>query len=196
MNHNQNTGELPGDQNELLKRWQEAVDEARETGMAKMPAGTMVVNSSLIHPVHNAGEVEERMQTAIGEAFAGNDVLSAHHIAAKACAQICHDHNAALRARIEQLEDAIRTEQSGLAKGLEQCVNIANSYRWVSEGRGPYSFDDEAYKAETLRLCNDIARTASNALHKAGKDATAILHAALNNTTSSPAPDGLKKDGE
>jgi len=91
-----------------------------------------------------------------------------------------HPSQSELQEENEKLREGIVREQSGLAAALCECVKTAQGYEWIGEGRGPYSFDDEAYKTETMRLCKEIARIAQEALRKAGKDATELLHNALN----------------
>lgn len=98
--------------------------------------------------------------------------------------------NGEREARIKQLEDAIRTEQTGLAQALSDILQTVDGYSWVTEGRGPYAYNDDEYKAEMGRMLEAVKNIAKPALNKAGLDATNVLNNRLRELPSNGEREG------
>lgn len=223
MNHNQNAGDLPEEVKKAIEAELKVSAFSDHYGPCNhrywMMRGARI-HAAHSQPVHNAGEMEERMREAIDNHVDGEfdqhqrDALIMTGIdeAAQACTAICHDHNAALRARIEQLEgeqmgwQPIETAPKdgtlvdvwlGNAEFPRRVTDV--SFReptegeyWVNGSSDPDTsqgqFDEKAGWFEnsigTYKLQGDEEPTHWQPLPVAPSQA------------SSPAPDGLKKDGE
>lgn len=73
---------------------------------------------------------------------------------------------------IERLKDVLHIDQTGLAAGLAEVNKIVEGYRWVTEGRGPYAWDDDKYKEEMGNMLDNISEAATKTLNSSG----AIAH--------------------
>lgn len=59
---------------------------------------------------------------------------------------------ATAKIEVARLQALLDRDQTGLAAALARIVAHAKSYRWISEGRGAYVWDDEQYKIEIAAL--------------------------------------------
>lgn len=73
-----------------------------------------------------------------------------------------------LRQEVERLKDVLHLDRSGLAAALEDVWRAAGGYAWAAEGRGPYEYDDEEYRAEMGRMVREICALARRALEASG----------------------------
>jgi hypothetical protein len=69
---------------------------------------------------------------------------------------------------VERLKDVLHTDRSGLAAALEEVWRTAGGYAWAAEGRGPYEYDDEEYRAEIGRMVREICALAQRGLEESG----------------------------
>jgi len=83
---------------------------------------------------------------------------------------------AAERAETVRLKGLLDRDQTGLAAALAEIHRIAVSYSWVTEGRGPYAWDDDEYRAEMGRLIAQIRTITMNELRESGRRAHAAFH--------------------
>jgi hypothetical protein len=104
----------------------------------------------------------------------------------------------ALRQHNEVLKQAINQDKTGLAKGLADVRQLLKGYTWLTEGRGPYAYDDERYKGEVLNMINEIDEVALRALRESGTLATSAFHnlQAARSTHSSSETPKPKQEGE
>ena len=56
------------------------------------------------------------------------------------------------QALIAHLKDVLHRDQTGLANALVQVWRTVGGWAWVAEGRGPYAWDDERYRAEMAAM--------------------------------------------
>lgn len=73
-----------------------------------------------------------------------------------------------LRQEVERLKDVLHRDRSGLAAALAEVWRTAGGYAWVAEGRGPYAWDDEEYRAEMGRMVREIVTLCSKAIGASG----------------------------
>lgn len=71
-------------------------------------------------------------------------------------------------AEVERLKDVLHRDQTGMAHALAEVVEVVKGFRWVTEGRGPYTWDDDEYRKEMGRMLDKIGGLASDALQKSG----------------------------
>jgi hypothetical protein len=72
---------------------------------------------------------------------------------------------------LDEVLDALHRDQTGLAAALASIVEICRGYSWLTEGRGPYPFDDDRYRDEIGRCLDEIRRRAATALRDSGASA-------------------------
>lgn len=172
MNHNQNAGELPEEVKKsvdvykeaksaisLIKVWPANLDHIAKTGVINGSLQLDLIDlfkkayqlgqaAAHSHPVHNDGEVEERMRDAIWQGVKARlfDLYSESakeraNEMAKACAQICHDHNAALRAEVEKWEKLAKVgpPEKWLEVYAHYCelLTISDAQSWSAEQGQP-----------------------------------------------------------
>ena len=66
--------------------------------------------------------------------------------------------------RMAQLHDMLHTDQTGLAAGLENVLRTVAGFRWVTEGRGCYEWDDERYRDEMRSMLDQVQAAARAAV--------------------------------
>jgi hypothetical protein len=100
------------------------------------------------------------------------EATAEREIRARAAAEQTRDtvraENAKLWSDISQLEDALHRDKTGLAAALGQIRATVNGRAWVAEGRGPYEWDDDRYKAEAGDALRTVAEIAESALRSSG----------------------------
>lgn len=79
-----------------------------------------------------------------------------------------------LRKQNELLKAAINQDKTGLAKGLADIVKLMEGYEWIKEGRGPYAWDDDRYKAEVFNIISETLEIANKALRESGTVANQV----------------------
>jgi hypothetical protein len=89
--------------------------------------------------------------------------------------QALRDENTALKSEVQRLRDSLNIDKTGLASALNECRRAANGRRWICQGRGPYTYDDDRYREETGHLIDEVNAIAEKALNESGKLATAVL---------------------
>jgi nitrogen regulatory protein PII-like uncharacterized protein len=77
--------------------------------------------------------------------------------------------------RVTLYRNALNRDQTGLGQALDLITKIAGGYMWVTEGRGPYEWDDVRYREETGTALSTIIATAREALRRSGNLATSVL---------------------
>lgn len=90
--------------------------------------------------------------------------------------QSCEDAVAALceivvreRKRCDVLRELVRADRTGTAKALGEIKKYIHGSMWITEGRGPYEWDDERYKAEAGSALRAVLVLADDALLKSGR---------------------------
>jgi hypothetical protein len=69
---------------------------------------------------------------------------------------------------IDHLLDVLHRDRSGLATALAAVVREAEGYEWVTQGRGPYAWDDDEYRKEMGRMLDGVLGIARQALTDSG----------------------------
>ena len=69
---------------------------------------------------------------------------------------------------IEVLE-ALHVDQTGLANSLVKIKELVEGYSWITEGRGPYPYDDDRYREEIGHCLDEISKEVNAALTKTSK---------------------------
>lgn len=77
--------------------------------------------------------------------------------------------------RIKKLEGALDRDKTGLAGALAAIREEIKGRRWICDGRGSYTYDDERYRKETGFALDAIEKIAAEALMASGK----LAHEAL-----------------
>ena len=77
--------------------------------------------------------------------------------------------------RIKKLEAALDRDKTGLGSALAAICQEVKGRRWISEGRGPYPYDDDRYRKETRFAFDAIEKLAVDALSASGKLAHEVL---------------------
>ena len=62
------------------------------------------------------------------------------------------------------LREWLHKDQTGLVESLNQIVKTVEGYSWVTEGRGPYAWNDDRYKAEMLTMIQSIKELCTKGL--------------------------------
>lgn len=57
---------------------------------------------------------------------------------------------------VKRLRAVIERDRSKVAGALGRIRKVLNSYSWLAEGRGPYSYDDDRWQHEFGRASRDI----------------------------------------
>lgn len=60
------------------------------------------------------------------------------------------------KTQMDKMHDMLHTDATGLVRGLEQVLGLVAGYEWVTEGRGPYEWDDDEYRKEMRRMLDGI----------------------------------------
>lgn len=99
--------------------------------------------------------------------------------------------NADLRARLSAIEsqvgvlrEALHYDKTGLAGALASVIAEVKGRRWILDGRGPYTHDDEGYQREAGFAFNAIEDIAVRALNTSGQ---LVIGAELALSTPPPA---------
>lgn len=80
---------------------------------------------------------------------------------------------------VDRLKRIIATDRTGMAEALNAVIRECASRMWVTEGRGPYEWDDDRYKDEAGQALRAVARIAKQALVESGDRVTAAFHPAM-----------------
>lgn len=75
----------------------------------------------------------------------------------------------------KRLKDALDRDKTGLASALAKVREEVKGRRWICEGRGPYTYDDDRYRLETGLGLDAIEKIAVDALAASGKLAQETL---------------------
>lgn len=70
---------------------------------------------------------------------------------------------------IERLKQALHRDETGLADSLAKVRETLSSYHWLTEGRGPYAWNDDRYKGEVLNMLEEIGGIVDKGLSESGK---------------------------
>ena len=92
---------------------------------------------------------------------------------------------------------AIDRDRSGMAKALAAIASEVKSRLWITEGRGPYDWDDDRYKEEAGVCLRAVLVLADDALLASGRLADVEYkraRAALETTTEPETADGSVSD--
>lgn len=84
--------------------------------------------------------------------------------------------NNGLRTEVRELKDALHRDKTGLAAALAAIRAEVNGRAWVAEGRGPYEWDDDRYRAEAGDALRTVAAMAKAALEASGDLARMTLN--------------------
>lgn len=77
--------------------------------------------------------------------------------------------------RIKKLEGALDRDKTGLGSALASICQEVKGRRWICDGRGPYTYDDDRYRKETSFAFDAIEKLAVDALSASGKLAHEVL---------------------
>lgn len=77
--------------------------------------------------------------------------------------------NANLNLQNDELKKALDRDKTGLAAALAAIREEVKGRRWICEGRGPYTYDDDRYRQETGFALDAIEKLAAEALAASGK---------------------------
>ena len=77
--------------------------------------------------------------------------------------------------QVRDLQNALDRDKTGLGAALAAIREEVKGRRWICEGRGPYTYDDDRYRQETGFAFNVIEKLAGDALAASGK----LAHEAL-----------------
>lgn len=105
-----------------------------------------------------------------------------------------HNDNQLLKMENEHLKDVLHTDQTGLAAGLAEVNKIVERYRWVTEGRGPYAWNDDKYKEEMGNMLDNISEAATKALNSSGVIAHSVCCGKEGRTATMEGIGYIKKD--
>jgi hypothetical protein len=67
-------------------------------------------------------------------------------------------------AEVVRVRALIHRDRTGLAEAIERMVKEAAGRLWVTDGRGPYAWDDERYKEEAGRALRAVIEVGRKAL--------------------------------
>lgn len=70
---------------------------------------------------------------------------------------------------VGELQNALDRDKTGLAGALAKIREEVKGRRWICEGRGPYTYDDDRYRQETGFALDAIEKLAADALAASGK---------------------------
>lgn len=84
-----------------------------------------------------------------------------------------------LRAEVERLRAALDRDKTGLAAALAEITAEVKGRRWICQGRGSYTYDDDRYRREAGFAFDAIEKIAVAALSASGK----LAHDALRQST-------------
>ena len=79
-------------------------------------------------------------------------------------------------AEVERVRALINRDRTGLAAAIDAMVKEAIGRLWVTEGRGPYAYDDEEYRQEAGRALRAIIEIGKKALNDSGALADSAFH--------------------
>jgi|GEM_PF-3232789 len=86
-----------------------------------------------------------------------------------------HAEREGQRIEVERLRGLIHRDRTGLAEAIDRMVREAASRMWVTEGRGPYAWDDDRYKDEAGDALRAVIRIGKAALQASGDNADAAF---------------------
>ncbi|MBG6177165.1 hypothetical protein IWQ55_004783 [Labrenzia sp. EL_208] len=93
------------------------------------------------------------------------------------------DENEKLKERMTAAEAANELDRSRVARALTSLNSAVRGRQWVLEGRGPYEWDDDDYRAEFSLWVDDVQKAAdlfaviARDWHGCPLDPTEIRHA-------------------
>jgi hypothetical protein len=65
---------------------------------------------------------------------------------------------------LEQFHDMLHRDQTGLSNGLEAVLKTVSGFRWATESRGCYEWDDDRFHGEMKNMLDAIQKSAQDAL--------------------------------
>lgn len=83
-----------------------------------------------------------------------------------------------LEAALERATKALDRDATGMAQALSDIRKAAASRMWITEGRGPYEWDDDRYKEEAGATLREVIEIAVNGLNASGRIADVEVPAA------------------
>ncbi len=81
-----------------------------------------------------------------------------------------------LRDEVARVRTLINRDRTGLAKAIECMVKEAGGRLWVTDGRGPYAWDDERYKDEAGQALRSVIAIGKKALNDSGDLSDSAFH--------------------
>jgi hypothetical protein len=66
----------------------------------------------------------------------------------------------------DQLHDMLHTDQTGLVAGLEAVLNTVAGFRWTTESRGCYEWDDARFHGEMKNMLDAVQKEAQSAVDR------------------------------
>lgn len=80
---------------------------------------------------------------------------------------VCRTSNPqASKPMVEQFHDMLHRDQSGLAAGLHAVLGLVGGYRWATESRGSYEWDDDRFHGEMRNMLDSIQKAADEAIDR------------------------------
>lgn len=99
--------------------------------------------------------------------------------------------SARLREALQYARDRLRRDKTGLAVALDRIRQEVAGRSWITEGRGPYEWDDDRYKEEAGDALRTVLSIAKDALAASGAIAIEGVQAA--DAALAPAPKPKKE---
>lgn len=84
-----------------------------------------------------------------------------------------------LKEEVFRLRALIHRDRTGLAEAVDRMVREATGRMWVTEGRGPYAWDDDRYRAEAGLALRAVIAIGKEALAASGSNADSAFHPEL-----------------
>jgi hypothetical protein len=81
-----------------------------------------------------------------------------------------------LKAEVERVRGLIHRDRTGLAEAIARMMREAGSRMWVTEGRGPYAWDDDRYRNEAGEALRAVIAIGKDALRASGDNADSAFH--------------------
>lgn len=161
------------------KTWEEAFADTERRGAPGLVAEIAELRKSEHRLLVQIKEAVDRLRAGRSTDFALSPLLCAlmpHAGHAAASEPTAAQEIVVLQAQIAHLEDALHRDKTGLAAALGQIRATVNGRAWVAEGRGPYEWDDDRYRAEAGDALRTVAAIAESALRSSGDLARMALN--------------------